>query len=773
MSIQSVGRFVLAGSVAAGLAMPVSAFSAPDDEIAEIVVTARKAEETLFDIPVSVTALSEKTLFDADIESLTDVAKLSPGLHFEGFISSPGRFENNPTFRGITVNTISPTRQTASVFIDGAYVSGGPPSVAPSSIERIEVIRGPQAAVFGRTTFAGAVNYVLRKPADELRGSVTATVATDDDYRIDGVVEGPLVEDALSGRLNAFFHSKDGQYISLADGARLGNEETSDISGALYYDQGGIWTSKVGLAYSVIDDGPPAVSQAGLNDTNCGPFPPGTKRYFCGDVPVNPPSLNTTPFPYGLKQALAKVQQIVGPFRDEFGLYREVYRTNWTNTWAIPDTSLKVDSVTSFNREEANYIADGDNTGDDAWVIAAQRKFEDFSQELRLSGALADDRMTWMVGANYLSLDYTFHNNQFFTVVPAGPLPAYGNLGNNLADKEEIETTGWFGSLRYLIVDGWSVGFEGRYQKDEITSIPGGGASLSASFYKFLPRVTTDWEINEQTMVYASFSQGNLPGGFNTSVATLTPAQAAELAVVAPGAKVAYDEETLTQYEIGLRNRLLENRLTTNLALFQMERKDQIYRQSFVLTGSGPPPKIVNAFTNSGRTEIWGVEFEGGYQVTDIISLGATLTWTDSIMKKYESGDYAAIYGSADASGHRTPLFPKLMGSLSLSVDKPIKGDLSAFGRADWFYTGERYLSEDSLATLPEANEVNLRAGIATDRYRLEAFVTNLLDEDAPVGGDRTLDLSFATPQLNFSTPAAVTTMRDERRYGVRVTFNF
>lgn len=98
MSIQTFGRFVLALSVAAGVAMPASVFSAPDDEIAEIVVTARKTEETLFDIPVSVTALSDKTLFDADIESLTDVAKLSPGLHFEGFISSPGRFENNPTF---------------------------------------------------------------------------------------------------------------------------------------------------------------------------------------------------------------------------------------------------------------------------------------------------------------------------------------------------------------------------------------------------------------------------------------------------------------------------------------------------------------------------------------------------------------------------------------------------------------------------------------------------------------------------------------------------
>src|SRR5690606_12985338 len=148
-----------------------------------------------------------------------------------------------------------------------------------------------------------------------------------------------------------------------------------------------------------------------------------------------------------------------------------------------------------------------------------------------------DERLSWVVGANYLSLDYKFHNNQFFTVQPVGPLPAYGNLGNNLVEKEEIETTGLFGSIRYSVVDGVSVGLEGRYHDDDITSIPsGGGAQLNESFTKFLPRVTADWEVSDKTMLYASYSQGNLPGGFNTSVATLTDAQKEELATVAPNA---------------------------------------------------------------------------------------------------------------------------------------------------------------------------------------------------------------------------------------------
>jgi len=772
MGIHYVGQILVAAIVVTSLAVPATVAAEP---VEEVIVTARKREETLFQIPISVTALSEKTLFDADIVNLIDIAKISPGLYYESYMSGAGRLESNPTFRGIVVNTVQPTRMTASVFVDGAYVAGGFPSVSPSSIERVEVIRGPQAAVFGRTTFAGAVNYVLRTPSDELSGSVTATAETKDEYRLEGSVEGSMVPDVLSGRLSALYHSKDGQYTSQADGARLGDEDTVDINGMLYLTLGEIWKSKLGLNYVDMDDGPAAITFAGLNDTNCGPFPPGTTRWFCGDVPINPTSVNVATVPDALKQTLAAIQPIVGGFRDEFGLDREVVRVTWNNSWDIPGSSLAIDAITAFNREDVNYLADADASGDDAWVIAAQRRFQDFSQELRASGSSSDDRLLWMVGANYLSLDYKSHLNQTISVppIPALNLPAYSNFGNNLASKEEIETLGLFGSIRYYVVKNISLGFEGRYQKDDVKAIPGGSASsMSESFTNFLPRLTADWEISDETMLYASYSEGNLPGGFNAALSSLNANQLAELAVLNPSVKRAYDEERLIQYEIGLRNRLFEDRLTSHLALYRMDRKDEIYRQTYILT-SGPRPAVANAFSNAGKTEIWGFELEGQYKITDIVSVGATLTWTDSELKKYESTDYNATFGTPDAAGQRSPLFPEWMGSVSLSLDKPIRGDLSVFGRVDWFYTGDRYLSEANLATLPAANDVNLRGGISTDRYRLEAFVTNLLDEDAPTGGDRYLDLSFATPQLNFTTPGATTAPRDKRQYGLRATFYF
>jgi outer membrane receptor protein involved in Fe transport len=145
----------------------------------EVIVTARKTEERLIDAPLSITAFSADDIEEKGFKTLEDVARSAPGVQYSqqgGQI--PGRFTSAIRFRGMNVNSDSPSLQLGSLFVDGIYVLGGTQSIPYDDVERIEVIKGPQSATYGRSTFGGAINYITRTPSlTEYSGRLNATGA--------------------------------------------------------------------------------------------------------------------------------------------------------------------------------------------------------------------------------------------------------------------------------------------------------------------------------------------------------------------------------------------------------------------------------------------------------------------------------------------------------------------------------------------------------------------------------------------------------------------
>ncbi len=145
----------------------------------EITVTARKTEERLLDAPLSITAFSAADIEKKGFASLEDVARSAPGVQYSqqgGQI--PGRYTSAIRFRGMNVNSDSPSLQLGSLFVDGIYVLGGTQSIPYDDVERIEVIKGPQSATYGRSTFGGAINYITRTPSlTEYSGQLNASGA--------------------------------------------------------------------------------------------------------------------------------------------------------------------------------------------------------------------------------------------------------------------------------------------------------------------------------------------------------------------------------------------------------------------------------------------------------------------------------------------------------------------------------------------------------------------------------------------------------------------
>jgi iron complex outermembrane receptor protein len=176
-------------------------------EIEEILVTARKRVENLQEVPIAITAFSADQIDKMGMRDVRDLANATSNMTFNS--SESGR-QPIPIIRGMGMIDTRGFDNNVSIFLDGAFVSGrSSQNVGMFDLERVEVVKGPQSSMYGRNSFAGAINYVTKKPGDEFEGNVEATVGDNDQYKFLGAVSGPLIKDKLSGRI-AFSHDESG-----------------------------------------------------------------------------------------------------------------------------------------------------------------------------------------------------------------------------------------------------------------------------------------------------------------------------------------------------------------------------------------------------------------------------------------------------------------------------------------------------------------------------------------------------------------------------------
>ncbi|MGI9238383.1 MAG: TonB-dependent receptor, partial [Woeseiaceae bacterium] len=423
----------IVGLTAIAVGMPEQRVMAQGLE--EIIVTARKREENLHEIPIAITAISNAVIKEADIAGLEDVSNLAPGFYFfnQGQ-NQPGRYNTQLRFRGLNQAQFSPSFETGALFIDGVYVLNGGTSLSMMDIERIEVIKGPQSAYFGRNTFGGAVNFITRDPSmEEFSGEVSFSGSHRSRFDVSGIIEGPIVEGVLSGSLSARYYDKEGHYTA-SDGGNLGDENTWGVNGKLVWQPTDALEIKFRAAYSEDDDGAPAQAYiAGQINDSCNgrtirtlagetanPF-----NFVCGVVPdinsavsVNGSGLvdgNTqlptnlislfTGDPINLEDAYANAPLPSGvPRLGQLGLLRETLRLSAHAEYQINDYS--VDFVFGLNEQNANFVRDFDLSGLANGFSGDPQKLEDTSFELRVTSP-QDGRLRWALGVNYYEQEFT------------------------------------------------------------------------------------------------------------------------------------------------------------------------------------------------------------------------------------------------------------------------------------------------------------------------------------------------------------------------------
>lgn len=790
--------------------------SEPTVVLDEIIVTARKREERLIDAPLSIQAFSAASIEEAGIDNLEDLTQYTPGLDYKSQSSGlfAGRYLPAIRFRGLTSISNTPSSQVGSLFVDGVYVLGGAQSIGFEDINQVEVIKGPQSAYFGRSTFGGAINYTTVDPADEFAGKVTTDYSpTNDSYRGALSLEGPLIGDKLSGRLT-LAKMRNGAYITASDGGELGEETTDSFHGTLLFTPSENVRIKFRGSHIEDEDGAPATGLIRFAEVgNCPIGTPltvldgsGARRsvtlqgpQVCGALPENVSVSSNTIFPFlpanpalGLPEAdgraifvgnslnLAALDE--APSFDQFGLRRKTTRLATTFEFDLSE-SFTLSGNVARNEQDVIRIADGDYTDNQSFFYAAPNKFEDSSAELKLA---FDDggRLRALVGANYYSQEVrgAFGNaieatNQidFFGLFQIRVVGT-ANSGNN---SDEIDTTGIFGSLEYDFSDKMTLSLEGRYQSDEVTNFSGNidtqTTEETLESNEFLPRVILSYKPTDDALVYASYSEGTLPGQFNPQFIALSDADKALVQADFPEIQDSIDAELLKNYEIGVKQSLFDGRLNYSLAAFQMEWENMKSSVAFVPPGA---TGFQNALI-SGEGEIKGIEFEANYS-TGPLDLSVTANWNDAKYVDFVQSGLNSLFGLSRGEGYRIdgntlPQTPKTSGSASASYGGTLTNDWDWFTRADVLYQGKTFTSPTNLSWVDSSVTSNLRVGVSKDNLRLEGYVNNLFDEGGWVSAAALGDLSqvpivFGT----FSTlRAASATQRRGREFGIRASFEF
>lgn len=745
--------------------------------IDEVVVTARKRDEALRDVPITITAFSQNDIAQMGLDSLEDISAVSPGLSFaKQGDQRGGRSESVVRFRGMSINDISPVRQLASVFQDGIYVSGGLAAISMEDVARVEVIKGPQNAHFGRSTFGGAVNFITRDPSLEyFGGEVNLSAAQDGEYDVSGSLDIPLVAGKWAMKVGARYYSADGRYTSTADGGALGQEETRSVNLTVVGSPTDNLNLRLRAFYSEDDDGLPPTFALTTNLHNCGPFFSGGKTYFCGELPQrSSPGLNTRLEGRARdifvnntvnSQAIARAPLPL----DSMGMNREIARVNLSGDWSIGDSPYTLSFNAGYNSNAQVRMTDVDHTGRPVWVEANWQDIEDRSFEVRL--ARDTGPLNWMLGVSHFDLEYIAPTGATIGwLYPSVAVPN-GVFADQTVSASSVTTSGVFGSVSYQLTDTVSLSLEGRWQADKIEEA-GPSIALSETFENFLPRAIAQWTPTRETNLYAIYAKGNMPGNFNGNVAQLNATQRDQV-LSQTGATEFVDEAELENFEIGWKQSFMDDRAFISAAAYYMEWQNQQNRTLAVIDDAASPSgsRTVPVTAGSGFSVLRGLELEGQFKLSSNLTFRGSFNWADSEIRRFNCDICVRVLGTADVSGNSLPRFPEYSGSLGATYARDLSNGWNWFTRADTVYTGRAWDEVLNLSYAPDYWVVNLRSGVEVNQWRVEAFVTNLLDDKHYRSAARAGD--FTLGSFDISSFVVNVTPAEPRQFGIRARWSF
>ncbi len=609
------------GALGAAHAQQSSGAPAPDGEAAsdiqKVVVTARRREESLQDVPVSVTAFSADQLSKQGVPDVTALALALPNTTLKASRATNSTL--TAFIRGVgQADPLAGFESGVGIYIDDIYLARPQAAVADIyDVERIEVLRGPQGTLYGRNTIGGAVKYVTRKLGSQPDVRLRATAGN---YgQLDGVVTAstPLSDTVRIGGTVARF-KRDGFGTNLYTGAENYDKDVTALRLSTEF------TPSADLFIRIAADGT-------QDDSN----PKNGHRLTVGRTSGAPILSNEFDTRANLTQALGHDQDV-----KSYGVSALVeYRFN---------DQFSAKSITANRKDKSYAPIDFDALPVVDMEVPALYTNKQFSQEFQLT--YTGERIQGVAGLYYIDANAY---NKFDTVL-AGLAPT------STFTSGDIDTKAWAAYFdgSYNFTDAFSLSLGGRYTVDERTASiyrqiylglagspemgnPGAilfrtdtdfrNGTLQRKDKKFTPRVALGYKVNADHNVYASYSEGFKGGGFDPRLnmvgTRLTEAQA----------RAGYEPETIETYELGLKSAFNGGRITTNAAVFYSDYKDVQIPGSVAIdtNGDGRDDSFAGVTTNAGKAKIKGVELEAIANITRDFTIAGMYSYIDADYKEY------------------------------------------------------------------------------------------------------------------------------------------
>ena len=660
-------------SLAAGLVHAQEASEARSALIEEVVVTARKREESLQEVPLAVSAFSAEELINSGVDQFSDIAEFTPSLA----ISQQSYYGNATADIMVLRGQAGSGQQVSNTPAVGVYIDGvvNPHNTGMQAsffdMERIEVLKGPQGTLFGQNTTGGAINIITRKAGhDGVHGFLEADAGDYGTLNYRGAVNVPLIEDRAAVRLAYRKNNRDGFGESAVTGQKLGGDRNEDyFRGSLRLDFDTLRVMLVSDWLKERENGTLLVPlDAYVNPAEPSSFLTSTDATFV-------PASGCAPLDVFCGLAFLQRRALQGR-EDIYTNFSDLDHFDDTDAWSLGATlewdisdSLSLKSITGYRSFEHTHLTNYSGadfksivTGDPNFPDREpHQEYELFTQEFNLSGVAFDGRLDWLSGAFYSDdegADRDFVNLSQ-NLGPINGTPYFFTFSAPLYNQQSWAL---FSQATYALSERLNLTAGGRYteeKKEMVTAHatlidpdrnPATGAngplgllwtcgspplslSPTATIAPIDQRLAVcsrperseeydgwswllslDWQASEDVLVYIKSAKGFRGGGFDIRAAVRPP----------------FEPEEATDWEIGLKADWFDRRLRTNLAYYST---DYTNKQETVII---PGPSTLTQ--NAGEAEIEGFEAEVRIELLDRLSLFGTLAWFQ--------GEYAEFIGA-------------------------------------------------------------------------------------------------------------------------------
>ncbi len=766
--------------VAVGLAaIPPLALAQSDAPVLEeVVVTAQKRTESLQDVPVAVSAIAGDNLANTGFRDIADISAQVPSLIVTTNISPIqasfrlrriGNEGNIPTFEPDT-----------ALIIDGAFRSRSGLGLGDLvDVKSVEVLKGPQGTLYGKNAGAGVVSVTTEQPGDEFEGMAELSYGSDNYRQFRGYVNSPLT-DSISGRIS-YSNTRRDPLIDNLVGGDGDNLDGDALRGQLRYDISDALSARLIIGFLNRDMKPT------LADTYYSPVQIDILQRAGYTVRTNDPSDRV----------------VESDDNSDF-------------TQKSKDAVLTVEyqgdgyTLTSITGAE-DYIAKNRFGGAEELPLDLLEFYDvqegrSFSQELRVASDTGD-RLSWLVGAFYYDNRFTrgdrdrheFILNEDIeeyggavAAVLLGlpgvvPLPALGVEGDagDFYVRQDSRSLGLFTQESLRLTEDLEVAVGLRYSYEEkdgsieqsnqlspagcvpptnrnlICSVTPDGNNFddSDSWSALTGNINLSYFINEESMVYALYSQGFKAGGYSLQFGGATPESR------------PFDQEDIYNYELGWKTEFWDRRARVNGSIFHTEYHD-FQSASFI--------SLAFAVNNAEKVTVDGIEIDSTWLLSQNLTANLNLAYIDAVYDEYSGGQcYFGrtpdnALGQCDLSGDNLPYAPKLTGNVALTWEQPLlSGDL--YARLDYRYTDEANYSSELDPRHEEAGYRvgNFRLGWRNASYDVAAWVKNLEDETyyaqkLPANVSASVDAAVGSSEGSYQTFSG-----EPRTFGVTARMHF